>query len=171
MSCPSCKARTRVVETRPAERGAAIRRRRTCLECGQRFTTYERREAEPLFVRKRDGGRERFDRTKLRAALLRAAHKRPVDASEVESLVERIEEEVRAGGGELRSDRIGELCLAGLRRLDPGAYLQFAGTLRGDREAIEAAISGLAARGGSVRSGREDSESTPQAASRRGNDG
>ncbi len=106
-----------------------MRRRRECSGCGRRFTTYEHREREPLFVRKRSGKRQPFDRTKLRAALLHAAHKRPVSSADVERLVERIESAVNDGGGELAAERIGELCLDGLRQLDTGAYLQFAGTL------------------------------------------
>ena len=85
--------------------------------------------AEPLFVRKRDGERQRFDRTKLRAALLRSTHKRQVGADDVEALVDRVELAIETGGGELAAERIGELCLEGLRELDHGAYLQFLGTL------------------------------------------
>ena len=87
---------------------------------------------------KRDGERQRFDHTKLRVALLRAAHKRPVEPVAIESVVGRIEAEIARAGGELPAQRIGELCLAELRALDTGAYLQFAGTLAQP----EAAISG-----------------------------
>src|ERR671922_565546 len=128
VNCPTCHAPTRVRESRPAPDGA-VRRRRECSRCGRRFTTFERREPGPLFVRKRSGERQRFDRTKLRAALLGAAHKRPVSSADVERLVERIESAVADADGELDAERIGELCLEGLRELDVGAYLQFAGTL------------------------------------------
>lgn len=138
MTCPSCERPTRVLESRQADSGTSVRRRRECPECGRRFTTYERREPDPLHVIKRGGERQRFDHTKLRAALLRAAHKRPVDAADIESVVGRIEGEVARAGGELPAQRIGELCLAELRALDTGAYLQFAGTL----EQPELAISG-----------------------------
>jgi transcriptional repressor NrdR len=138
MTCPSCETSTRVLESRQAEAGTAVRRRRECPSCGRRFTTYERREPDPLHVIKRDGERQRFDHTKLRAALLRAAHKRPVDAAAIEAVVGRIEAEVAQAGGEMPAQRIGELCLAELRALDTGAYLQFAGTL----EKPELAISG-----------------------------
>jgi transcriptional repressor NrdR len=138
MTCPSCERSTRVLESRQAEAGAAIRRRRECRTCGHRFTTYERREPDPLYVIKRDGERQRFDHTKLRAALLRAAHKRPVEPAAIESVVGRIEGELAHAGGELAAQAIGELCLAELRALDTGAYLQFAGTL----EQPELAISG-----------------------------
>jgi transcriptional repressor NrdR len=129
MDCPSCNRLTRVLESRRAEDGTATRRRRECPACGHRFTTYERRDREPMVVLKRDGERQRFDRTKLRAALLRSTHKRQVSAADVEALVDRVELAIEAGGGELESDRIGELCLQGLRDLDDGAYLQFLGTL------------------------------------------
>ena len=107
----------------------AIRRRRECAGCGHRFTTYERRRPEPAYVRKRDGERQRFDRTKLRAALLRSTHKRQVSPADVEALVDRIEVAIESDGGELEAERVGALCLQGLAELDRGAYLQFLGTL------------------------------------------
>src|SRR5262245_36842532 len=127
--CPRCHAPTRVLESRRAPDGAAVRRRRECSKCAHRFTTFEHREPDPLYVIKRGGERQRFDRAKLRAALLGAAHKRPVIASDIEAIVDRVELAASDGGGELSSERVGELCLAGLRELDWGAYLQFAGTL------------------------------------------
>lgn len=129
MVCPICSSPTRVAETRSAERGHALRRRRHCRACGHRFTTFERIERAPIAVTKRDGERQRFDRVKLRAALLGAAHKRPVAAPDVERIVERVEADADANGGEISAERIAELCLAGLRGLDPGAYLQYGGTL------------------------------------------
>lgn len=156
MECPRCDRPTRVLESRHAADRTAVRRRRECSACGYRFTTYERREPEPLFVRKRDGERERFDRTKLRAALLRAAHKRPVSATDVEDLVERIALAIETSGGELSAERIAELCLEGLRELDRGAYLQFAGTLPSpNAEFAEPEPAG------SVRSERESSKFPP----------
>lgn len=129
MRCPRCDRAARVLESRSAEDGAAVRRRRECSGCGHRFTTYERRRAEPLRVRKRDGQSQPFDRGKLRAALLRSTHKRQVGPAEVERLVERVEAEVEGAGGELGAARIGDLCLDGLAAIDRGAYLQFLGTL------------------------------------------
>ena len=129
MECPRCDHPTRVLESRRAEDGAAMRRRRECSSCGHRFTTYERREREPTFVRKRDGSRQPFDRTKLRAALLGATHKRQVEAADIEALVDRVELAIETAGAELPAERVGELCLQGLRDLDEGAYLQFLGTL------------------------------------------
>jgi transcriptional repressor NrdR len=153
-----------VLETRRADGGGAIRRRRECRSCGRRFNTSERRETEPLHVHKESGERERFDRTKLRAALLSAAHKRPVRADQVEQLVDRIELAVRDAGGTMPTRSIGRLCLAGLRELDAGAYLQFAGV-------FDPAVSGGPEETGSVRPTSEDAESPATAASRRRIDG
>src|SRR3954447_3846883 len=111
MTCPVCQRATRVLESRPADGGSATRRRRECSACGHRFTTFERRDAPPLEVRKRDGERQRFDRNKLRAALLRSTHKRQVSADDVEALVGRIEVAISEAGGELPAERIGELAL------------------------------------------------------------
>ena len=129
MECPRCDRPTRVLESRGAEAGAVVRRRRECSGCGHRFTTYERRQHEPLYVRKRGGERQRFDASKLRAALLRATHKRQVSVADVERLVAQIAFAIEAAGGELAAQRIVELCLDRLRELDRGAYLQFLGTL------------------------------------------
>ncbi|HEY3191526.1 MAG TPA: transcriptional regulator NrdR [Solirubrobacterales bacterium] len=129
MNCPRCESSTSILETRKAEGGAALRRRRECTACRHRFTTYERAVPEVREVIKRDGQRQPFDRDKLRTALLRASHKRDVDPRRLEEIVERVESEVRDSGGRLSAARIGELCLEGLAKLDRGAYLQFAGTL------------------------------------------
>lgn len=128
MDCPSCGARTRTLETRRAADGS-VRRRRNCPECGERFTTHERREPGPLRVRKRDGSVEPFDPAKLRSGLIRAAHKRPVTTEAVERIVRRVERAIAEAGGRLDASRIGEICLDGLREVDGGAYLQYAGTL------------------------------------------
>ena len=128
MDCPLCEAASRVLESRSAEAGAAIRRRRECPSCGHRFTTYERYE-QSLFVRKRNGRRQPFDRAKLRGALVRAAHKRPVSDGEIEAIAGSVEAALIDAGGELASEVIGQHCLEGLSRVDRGAYLQFAGTL------------------------------------------
>jgi transcriptional repressor NrdR len=128
VNCPRCNSSTKTLETRHVPDGA-VRRRRECSSCGHRFTTYERAVPEMLHVVKRDGHRQPFDRDKLRSALIRASHKRDVDPRRLEEIVDRVEREARRAGGELAAARIGELCLDGLRRLDRGAYLQFAGTL------------------------------------------
>ena len=107
-----------------------MRRRRQCSGCGHRFTTYERCETQALFVRKRDGSRQPFDRAKLRGGLERASHKRPVRPEAIDALVNRIETAALRAGGEITAARIGEMCLAGLRRIDQVAYLQFAAVYR-----------------------------------------
>jgi len=107
-----------------------VRRRRRCSRCEHRFTTYERCEAQALFVRKRDGSRQPFDRVKLRGGLERASHKRPVRPEAIDALVNRIETAAVRAGGEITAARIGEMCLAGLRRIDQVAYLQFAAVYR-----------------------------------------
>jgi transcriptional repressor NrdR len=168
MHCPLCESASRVLESRSAEAGAAIRRRRECSACGHRFTTYER-YAQSLFVRKRNGRRQAFDRAKLREALARAAHKRPVPDAQVEAIVEDIELAVTRAGGELPASSIGELCLTGLREVDWGAYLQFAGTLPSATPEFAAAASSN--RSSSIRPAREDAELPANAAPRRGLDG
>ena len=149
MDCPRCHHPTRVLESRRAGEGTSTRRRRQCPGCAHRFTTYERPEPEPVYVRKRDGERQRFDRDKLRAALLRSTHKRQVTAADVEALVAQVEMTIETQGGELAAERIGELCLDGLAALDEGAYLQFLGTLPTQRADL--------AQAGSVREARQGS--------------
>ena len=107
-----------------------MRRRRQCSGCEHRFTTYERCDTQALFVRKRDGSRQPFDRIKLRGGLERASHKRPVRPEAVDALVNRIETAAVRAGGEITAARIGEMCLSGLRRIDQVAYLQFAAVYR-----------------------------------------
>lgn len=122
-----------------------MRRRRCCSSCGHRFTTFERYERGPLYVRKRGGERQPFDRIKLRGGLARAAHKRPVAPASIDAIVTRIEREAEGAGGELPSSRVGEVCLAGLRDLDRVAYLQFAAVYKQlDVEAVRSELSALA---------------------------
>jgi transcriptional repressor NrdR len=171
VDCPQCAAASRVLESRSSEAGAAIRRRRQCSECGHRFTTYERYE-QSLYVRKRAGRRQPFDREKLRGALLRAAHKRPVSEVQIEAIASEIEAALVSAGGEMPSRSIGALCLDGLGQVDRGAYLQFAGTLGPE---VISAISGDSEFAGSLPSGSvrakgNSSESTP-ISSRRGETG
>ena len=103
-----------------------MRRRRQCSKCEHRFTTYERYELQSVFVRKRDGSRQPFNRDKLRGGLERATHKRPVPIGAIDELVNRIETSAVRSGGEITAARIGEMCLSGLRGIDQVAYLQFA---------------------------------------------
>jgi transcriptional repressor NrdR len=128
VNCSRCDSSTKTLETRRVPDGA-VRRRRECTSCGHRFTTYERAVPEVLEVIKRNGSRQRFDRDKLLRSLTGATHKRDVDPRRLTFIVDVVEKELRANGGELSAARIGELCLDGLRELDRGAYLQFAGTL------------------------------------------
>lgn len=132
------------MESRPADAGAAVRRRRECGSCGHRFTTFERLAPTLAIVHKRDGRREEFDAAKLRAGLERAAHKRPAAEEAVEGIAEIVELEA-ATGGELTTRRIGEICLAGLRQADRVAYLRFATVHKqlADMEAVRAEVSAL----------------------------
>lgn len=126
MNCPHCTARdSRVVDSRPADDGSAIRRRRQCEECGTRFTTYERCE-RTLMVRKRSGGVEPFDGAKLSAGIGAALADRPASAADISTLVARIESQARAGASVVDSEEIGLAVLDHLRALDEVAYLRFA---------------------------------------------
>ena len=131
MHCPACSYdSTRVVDSRLNDAGDAVRRRRQCESCGSRFTTYERAEALPLIVVKRDGRREAFDRQKLLRGLVRAANKRPVSEAELDELADAIATQVRRSGREVEAEVIGELCLRGLAELDPVTAILFASVYR-----------------------------------------
>jgi len=131
VTCPYCEhGETKVVDSRVAGKGA-IRRRRECLLCSQRFTTFERIEETPLFVVKRDGSRQPFDRSKLMAGLVRACTKRPVSLEQVERAVAMIESRLRNGiREEVGSQAIGDEALVVLRDLDRVAYVRFASVYR-----------------------------------------
>ncbi|MCA1692895.1 MAG: transcriptional regulator NrdR [Acidimicrobiales bacterium] len=132
MRCPWCSnLDDKVVDSRLADEGAAIRRRRECLGCGRRFTTFERLDDLPLVVLKRSGGREPFARGKLVAGMRAAAKNRPVSVEALEGVAAEIEEMLRMEGGELTSSRIGQCVLARLRQLDEVAYLRFASVYKG----------------------------------------
>lgn len=125
--CPSCHADdTKVVDSRLAEEGAAVRRRRQCLACSYRFTTYERLEEVPLVVVKSDGAREPFDRGKIVRGVASATKGRQVDSERIEQLATSVEDEIRLVGGDVTSSRIGLAVLDRLRVLDEVAYLRFA---------------------------------------------
>ena len=126
--CPYCQFEsTRVVDSRLTEAADSVRRRRECGRCGERFTTYERVEGPALYVRKRDGSREQFDKEKLVRGMLRATNKRPVEVSDLEELADRIAGEARRrGGGVVEAEWIGERVLRGLVRLDRVSALLFA---------------------------------------------
>ncbi len=134
-----------MIESRPVEDGAGVRRRRECQECGHRFTSFERYADALAPVRKRDRGLQPFDPAKLRAGLGRAAHKRPDAEAAIESIATQIEAESR-GMPEISSRRIGELCLEGLRESDRIAYLRFASVHKqlADLDDLSAELSDLA---------------------------
>ena len=132
--CPYCRANDdKVVDSRVADEATAIRRRRECLACGRRYTTYERVEDVAVVVRKRSGLSEPFDRVKLRAGIERAATGR-LDDPTIDTIVTAVEEELRAEGGEVGSDRVGLAVLEQLRALDPVAYMRFASVYKGFEE-------------------------------------
>lgn len=127
MRCPWCDAdEARVVDSRPADSGSAIRRRRECGACARRYTTFERIENVGLVVTKRDGAKEPFDRAKLAGSIRKALADRPVTSTEVEIMVDRIQDRLRRRGPEIASHLIGQEVLASLRRTDEVAYLRFA---------------------------------------------
>ncbi len=122
---------TRVIDSRPAEDNCSIRRRRMCDGCGKRFTTYEKVETIPLIVIKKDNNREQYDRSKIEAGILRACHKRPVSAAEINRLVDEIETEVfNREEKEIESSVIGEIVMDKLRGLEAVAYVRFASVYR-----------------------------------------
>jgi transcriptional repressor NrdR len=128
MRCPQCESRdSRVVDSRDLDDAATVRRRRECIACGTRYTTYERIEAARLVVVKRDGTRQEFDRDRLAAGLRKALTRRPVPEDAAERAADEIEAELRSGGiPEIPSSRIGELAQEKLRDLDQIAYIRVA---------------------------------------------
>lgn len=138
MHCPVCPSDdTKVIDSRAAEEGAAIRRRRQCPLCGFRFTTRERLEEAPLMVTKRSGSRVPFDRVKVIAGVSAATKGRPVEAATIESLVDRVEETLRAIGSEVSSAQVGHAVLEQLRDLDEVAYLRFASVYKNFDQAAD----------------------------------
>lgn len=132
MRCPWCSALDdKVVDSRLADDGAAIRRRRECLGCGRRFTTFERLDEVPFVVVKRSGAREPFARHKIVAGMRAAAKNRPVSVEQLETVAGEIEEALRLDGGEVTTERIGQRVLTRLRELDEVAYLRFASVYKG----------------------------------------
>lgn len=132
VQCPYCDFEdTKVIDSRLSETKDAVRRRRQCLSCEKRFTTYERREPLKLMVAKRGGEREPFDREKLRSGLVKACAKRPVPEEEIEYLVDEVEADLRERRRhEVTSRRLGDMVLVRLRQLDMVAYLRFASVYR-----------------------------------------
>ena len=132
MKCPFCShENTRVIDSRPAEENNSIRRRRVCDVCSRRFTTYEKVETIPLIVIKKDDNREAYDRSKIEVGVLRACHKRPVSADNVNALVDEVETDIfNREEKEINSRVIGELVMNKLKDLDAVAYVRFASVYR-----------------------------------------
>ena len=132
MNCPYCKsADSEVVETRVSEDGSNIRRRRTCVSCGKRYTTYERIENITLIVQKKDGKREQFDREKLKSGVMKACEKTTVSMESINNIVDETERELMSGESvETDAKKIGQIVAARLKKLDKIAYIRFASVFK-----------------------------------------
>jgi len=132
MKCRYCQSNeSKVVDSRPTDDGTSIRRRRECINCGRRFTTYEKIEELPVMIVKKDGRREAFDSDKLRMGVRKACEKRPVSAADQDKLVADVEREVfNSLDQEVTSNYVGELVMKGLKQLDEVAYVRFASVYR-----------------------------------------
>ena len=132
MKCPYCGYNeSKVIDSRPADEGASIRRRRECLSCGKRFTTYETVESLPMVVVKKDGSRQSFDRSKVLGGMIRAREKRPVPLAELEKIAEEIEQDLQNSmEREISTEAIGEKVMDRLRAVDQVAYVRFASVYR-----------------------------------------
>ena len=132
MKCPFCGySESKVIDSRPAEEGTTIRRRRECLACQRRFTTYEIVERMPLVVIMRDGSRQSFDKMKLINGMLRACEKRPVSLNQLEQIADEIEQELQSGlEREISTVNIGEMVMSRLKDVDEVAYVRFASVYR-----------------------------------------
>jgi transcriptional repressor NrdR len=137
LRCPFCgHENSQVKDSRPAEDGASIRRRRQCEDCGARFTTFERVQLRDLTIVKAGNRRESFDRSKLERSIAIACRKRPVPQERIDRLVSSIQRQVETSGeNEVPSSEIGEMVMAGLKALDPVAYIRFASVYKDFREA------------------------------------
>lgn len=137
MRCPFCLHNdTQVKDSRPTEDNAAIRRRRFCVDCGSRFTTFERVQLRDLMILKKNGQRVPFERDKLIRSVQLACRKRPVDETRVERVVNGIQRRLESSGeSEIRSETVGELVMEALSNLDPVAYVRFASVYKNFREA------------------------------------
>lgn len=131
MKCPYCgKDNTRVIDSRPTD-DSSIRRRRQCDECGKRFTTYEKIETLPLIVVKKDDNREPYDREKITAGIVRSCHKRPVSLTQINAMVDEIENQIfNMGEKEIPTITIGNIVMDKLKELDEVAYVRFASVYR-----------------------------------------
>ncbi|OAA31760.1 NrdR family transcriptional regulator [Kosmotoga arenicorallina S304] len=136
MKCPFCGSDlTRVIDTRTTDGGTVVRRRRECEDCNGRFTTYERFEQRPIFVVKKDGRRQRFDRQKILSGIIKACEKRPITLEEMEEMLTEIEHEVqKLGNSEVSTLQIGELVMKKLKSKDRVAYVRFASVYKEFRD-------------------------------------
>ncbi len=132
MKCPFCgEENTKVIDSRPADDNSSIRRRRVCDTCGKRFTTYEKIETIPLIIIKKDNNREQYDRNKIEGGILRACHKRPISAKQINDVIDSVETELfNMEEKELPSTVIGEIVMDRLKDLDTVAYVRFASVYR-----------------------------------------
>ena len=132
MKCPYCGfSESKVIDSRPADENASIRRRRECLSCAKRFTTYETVESIPMVVVKKDGSRQSFDRAKILGGMIRACEKRPVPMADMEKIAGEIEQDLQNSmAREIRSEVIGEMVMERLRTVDQVAYVRFASVYR-----------------------------------------
>lgn len=139
MKCPYCDhAESKVIDSRQSRNGFTIRRRRECLACAKRFTTYEKIEEIPYMVVKKDGQRQRFDDQKLLRGLLKACEKRPIPISDLEEIVEEIESMLQEKPEkEMRAEEIGQLVMKRLHELDKVAYVRFASVYRDFKDVVE----------------------------------
>ncbi|MEI7756985.1 MAG: transcriptional regulator NrdR [bacterium] len=138
MHCPSCSFDdTKVIDSRLSEEGGAIRRRRSCTQCGYRFTTYERLEEAALNVVKRGGGKQPFDRLKMMAGIQAAVKGRPVSDEMIMEIAERIEDALRLEGGDVTSNQVGHAVLEQLRLIDEVAYMRFASVYKNFDDAAD----------------------------------
>ena len=132
MKCQFCSCMdSKVIDSRPTDDGNSIRRRRECINCGRRFTTYEKVEMSPLFVVKRDGRREEYNSQKIKAGILHACDKLPVSMQQIDDIVSRVEQKCYATmDGEISTEKIGDMVMAELKQLDDVAYVRFAAVYR-----------------------------------------
>ena len=139
MKCPYCECKeTKVIDSRESQNGLTTRRRRECLSCGKRFTTYEKIEKIPYMVIKKDGKRQSFDSEKLLRGLLKACEKRPVPVSELEEIVEEIESSLQERPGkEISASEVGQIVMNKLKKLDKVAYVRFASVYREFKDVLE----------------------------------
>ena len=163
MQCPKCQGQSsKVIDSRPAEEGQSIRRRRECLQCGFRFNTHERIEQSPLLVVKRDGTREEFNRDKLMRGIVRSAEKRPIAVEQMNELVNQVEASIRDDADqEIETSRIGEYVMPLLMELDEVAYIRFASVYREfqSRESFMKELEAMADKHGSqIEEGQDQDE-------------